>query len=633
MNKLAGVVALALALAVSGSLFARKSKTEEEPKPEAATEPLVVNVPAATEPPPAVTTAPPREAAGSGLAFALLLEGGGELARGDLDPETDPGGYARLTLDMSPASVFAFLRAELSVGLSRLGRTVDAPVQGLARVPAVASVVLIAPIIDGGGPYVRGGGGMSLATPERAAKTRYSEGSIDPVAQYGAGFEYPISRRWIARLDVSRTHQFETITGDFWAAGLGIGLRSVPDATPLPAPIEPQMEPLPLPEPPPVVVTPADRDGDGLIDPDDKCPTEAGPPDNAGCPWPDQDGDKIADKDDKCMKVAGLSPHGCPDSDEDGLADHVDSCPLVPGPEPTGCPASDRDGDSVLDDVDQCPDVPGDPPRGCPKKILVVKHDDRIEIKQQINFETGKAKIVGRTSIDILDQVAAVLRSNPNIKIVVEGHTDDRGRADFNLQLSDSRAHAVRDALVERGIDGARLEAIGFGMTKPIASNRSSSGRAANRRSEFKIVGSEGAAPKPAAVKPAPTLTKPAAPDPTFFHLTLKKSQTLREIAKALWKGDAHVTLLVEHNPDAGGADAKVPAGSVVKFPRRVEYTVQKGNTLGDIAKQQLGNVKLYKAIAEASKGVMPDANKMEAGMVLTIPLVYPELEKLEKKK
>ncbi|MBI3178846.1 MAG: OmpA family protein, partial [Deltaproteobacteria bacterium] len=395
------------------------------------------------------------------------------------------------------------------------------------------------------------------------------------VGQDGAGFEYPFSRRWVARRDLGRTHQYETMTGDFWAAGLGIGWRSVPDVEPLPAPIEPLPPPLPEPEPPPVVVTPTDSDGDGLIDPDDKCPQEPGPADNGGCPWPDKDGDKIPDKDDKCVKVAGLSPHGCPDTDEDGLADHVDSCPLLPGPEPTGCPSSDRDGDTVLDDVDQCPDVPGDPPKGCPKKILVVKHEDRIEIKQQINFETGKAKIVGATSVDILDQVAAVLRSNPNIKVVVEGHTDDRGPADFNLQLSDSRAHAVRDALLERGIDPARLEAIGYGLSKPIASNRSASGRAANRRSEFKILGGEAATPKPAESKPTPMVSKPAAPDPKFFHLTLKKPQSLREIAQALWKGDTHVGLLVEHTPEAGGAEAKVPAGSVVKFPRTVEYTVQ----------------------------------------------------------
>ncbi len=69
--------------------------------------------------------------------------------------------------------------------------------------------------------------------------------------------------------------------------------------------------------------------------------------------------------------------------------------PIDPGPAANkGCPLKDRDGDSVTDDVDQCPDIPGDPTnRGCPKKTLVVVRDDRIEIKQQVHFQTGKAKI------------------------------------------------------------------------------------------------------------------------------------------------------------------------------------------------------------------------------------------------
>ncbi len=409
-------------------------------------------------------------------------------------------------------------------------------------------------------------------------------------------------------------------------AMLGMGWAPRPEPEPLPTPIA-----IP-PEPAPAVVTPADSDGDGLTDDVDKCPQDFGPADNQGCPWPDQDGDGVADKDDRCVKVGGQPPHGCPDTDGDGLADHVDGCPHIPGPEPTGCPTSDRDGDGVLDDVDLCPDVPGDPPKGCPKQVLVVKHEDRIEIKQQINFETNRATIIGRTSFEILDQVAAVLRSNPMIHVVIEGHTDDRGPDAYNLELSQSRASAVREALLERGIDAARLEAVGYGESKPVASNRSAKGRATNRRSEFKIVQAGEAAPAgPTAPKAEPSL-KSQAPDPHFFHLRLKKAQTLREIAKALWGSDTHAALLAEHNPGAGGPEGRIAAGGEVKLPRTISYIVQKGDTLGGIAKGQLGNAKHYKLIAEASRAVMPDPNQMDVGMTLTIPLVLPAMEKLQKK-
>ena len=243
-----------------------------------------------------------------------------------------------------------------------------------------------------------------------------------------------------------------------------------------------------------------DNDGDQILDKDDKCPNEPGPRSNQGCPVKDRDGDGIPDDVDKCPDIPedidGFEDEdGCPeggpnkDTDGDGIPDKVDQCPNDPGPAPTGCPARDRDGDGVMDDVDQCPDIPGPAPTGCPKKVLVVKTGDKIEIKQQINFATNKAKIIGQISFDILDQVGAVFKSNPTIKVVIEGHTDNVGKADYNLKLSDSRANSVRQALIERGVDAGRLEAIGYGQSKPIASNRTAKGRAANRRVEFKIVG------------------------------------------------------------------------------------------------------------------------------------------------
>ncbi|MBI3179162.1 MAG: OmpA family protein, partial [Deltaproteobacteria bacterium] len=209
-----------------------------------------------------------------------------------------------------------------------------------------------------------------------------------------------------------------------------------------------------------------DNDADTVLDVNDKCPMEPGDPANQGCPVIDKDtdGDGLMDSVDQCPndpedKDGFQDEDGCPDpdNDQDTVLDVVDACPLEPGsPMNNGCPVKDRDGDGITDDVDQCPDVPGPAPTGCPKRVLVVKKDDRIEIKQQINFKTGKHTSVGRISFESLDQVAAVMKSNPEIKIVIEGHTDSVGAADYNLRLSDGRAHAVRDALIERGVDAGR---------------------------------------------------------------------------------------------------------------------------------------------------------------------------------
>lgn len=110
-----------------------------------------------------------------------------------------------------------------------------------------------------------------------------------------------------------------------------------------------------------------------------------------------------------------------------------------------------------------------------------------VTIAQQIQFEFNQATILAN-SFFILDEVVDVLIRNPQVRQVrVEGHTDDVGGQEFNQTLSENRALAVVKYLVEHGVDATRLQAQGFGMSKPLASNKSEAGRAKNRRVQFRI--------------------------------------------------------------------------------------------------------------------------------------------------
>ncbi len=223
-------------------------------------------------------------------------------------------------------------------------------------------------------------------------------------------------------------------------------------------------------EPLVVTVADADRDGDGIPDGVDRCPDEP------------EDYDGFQDDD------------GCPDrdNDNDGVPDTEDRCPNTPGPaENAGCPIFDRDGDGIPDHLDKCPDEPGPAENfGCPVeyKRVVVK-ENRIEIKQQIRFRPASAKISGRESFATLEEVAQALRDSPRIKkLRIEGHTDSVGGDATNLKLSQARANAVMEELIKNGVDRSRLEAVGYGKTRPIASNTTAAGRAKNRRTEFNIL-------------------------------------------------------------------------------------------------------------------------------------------------
>jgi outer membrane protein OmpA-like peptidoglycan-associated protein len=251
-------------------------------------------------------------------------------------------------------------------------------------------------------------------------------------------------------------------------------------------------------KPPEVVL---DDDHDGVRNEEDACPTVPGPAERKGCPR-DTDGDGIEDGADKCPTEAGPTERqGCPvrDSDKDGIEDGADKCPTEAGlQELRGCPAKDGDGDSVADHLDNCPAEAGVASnQGCPEKQkqLVAIQTGKLNIKEQVFFATGKAIIQPR-SFKLLDQVAGILREHPELELLrIEGHTDNVGKPAANLKLSKDRAAAVRDYLITKGVAPERLEAEGFGQERPIASNTTAKGRAANRRVDFLTVTRQGNQP------------------------------------------------------------------------------------------------------------------------------------------
>ena len=112
--------------------------------------------------------------------------------------------------------------------------------------------------------------------------------------------------------------------------------------------------------------------------------------------------------------------------------------------------------------------------------VLVTGHE--LKLRKQVHFQNDSAEILPDSSA-ILEEIADVLNTHPEIKSVeVQGHTDNQGAAAYNLKLSESRAQAVVDSLVKLGVDPLRLQAKGYGDTKPLVPNGTEFNRARNRR-------------------------------------------------------------------------------------------------------------------------------------------------------
>lgn len=225
-----------------------------------------------------------------------------------------------------------------------------------------------------------------------------------------------------------------------------------------------------------------DSDGDGVPDKADNCPNEKGT--LQGCP--DTDGDGIPDKDDRCPNEKG-GLQGCPDTDGDGIIDSEDTCPTVAGLQRyQGCPIPDTDGDGINDEEDACPALAGTAAnKGCP--------EIKAEIKQQLNLAARKIQfrfasdVLLPVSFGPLNEVAKLLKENPELKMRIEAHADNRGLPERNMMWSERRAKAVADFFIRKGIQPERIIYQGFGDTRPIADNKTETGRALNRRVEMNL--------------------------------------------------------------------------------------------------------------------------------------------------
>jgi OOP family OmpA-OmpF porin len=191
----------------------------------------------------------------------------------------------------------------------------------------------------------------------------------------------------------------------------------------------------------------------------------------------DSDGDGVYDDQDRCPGTpqgVEVDETGCPlDSDGDGVYDYMDQCSGPPrgvAVDEPGCPL-DSDGDGVYNRMDECPRTPEG-----------AHVDDRgCWVLEGLYFDTDEAEIKAR-GYAILQEVVEVLERNPGVRVEIAGHTDSRGSDGYNQLLSERRAQAVRDFLVEAGIDADRLTARGYGESRPAVPNTSDENMAKNRR-------------------------------------------------------------------------------------------------------------------------------------------------------
>jgi len=306
---------------------------------------------------------------------------------------------------------------------------------------------------------------------ERISNTQYRNES-DPFFNYGVGAAYSFTEKLALKLDVRHELKFDGDRDVIYTLGLAIPFGQKSSNTP----------------------ADLDGDNDGVLDSIDQCPTtQAGVNVDAnGCAIVvDSDNDGIVDSEDQCPNSAAgavVDASGCEiDSDNDGVVDSQDQCRTTKeGAEvdANGCtiiPLIDTDNDGVLDSIDQCPTTQSGVQvdlNGC--EILVQP------AQLNIVFKTNSDKI--KTSdITKFEKYVNYTKRVDSAKIILEAHTDSIGTAAYNLNLSKRRADSAKKQLVSMGVDSNKIEAVGYGETKPLVSNDTAQNRAKNRRVTARI--------------------------------------------------------------------------------------------------------------------------------------------------
>jgi len=354
-------------------------------------------------------------------------------------------------------------------------------------------------------PFVLGGGGAFQIIDNGGSKNDAQIAKdTDALLYAGVGAKYRVDNGWGLRADVRvlfpPSSKDDSFTEDFEA------MLSIYKEFGRHAPVK--VEP----------VVDNDPDHDGVVGAADQCPNEAedkdGFQDEDGCPDPDNDGDGVADAQDKCPgeaedKDGFQDEDGCPDPDNDGdgIADAQDKCPNEAEDkdgfqDEDGCPDPDNDGDGVPDAQDKCPLEPEtkngfQDEDGCPDEIPA-KLKQFTGVIQGINFKVSDAALAP-ASYPTLDKAVAVLKEFGDLKLEIQGHTDDQplkrgSKFTDNQALSQARADAVKAYFVSKGIDESRVIAKGFGDSAPVEDPKDLKGgklnaaRAKNRRVEFKLI-------------------------------------------------------------------------------------------------------------------------------------------------
>lgn len=170
------------------------------------------------------------------------------------------------------------------------------------------------------------------------------------------------------------------------------------------------------------------------------------------------------------------------DSDGDGVADSADRCRATPRGvqvDARGC-ALDDDGDRVANHLDNCPDSEAGAKVDASGCYIVLAETREIEL--EVKF-ANNSDVVPPAYYDEISAVANFLRQYPNTAVVIEGHTDSGGAASYNQDLSERRAANVASVLTKKlGVSSGRVSSVGYGEAKPIATNDTAQGKAANRR-------------------------------------------------------------------------------------------------------------------------------------------------------